>query len=153
MVYFFLWFSVFISLVFCFFCFLEWDAFKSCAFLSLGVLFMSMYVSLGNHVWYSYFMVLIFLSGVLSLLVYLSSLGSYVVVNNYYFWLLFFFFLIFVLVFCDFGNFCFFVSDCNFLVMYYSLNVVYVVWIVLMLILLLSFISLNVSMDCCLRSL
>nr|QRZ60651.1 NADH dehydrogenase subunit 6 [Spirocerca lupi] len=150
---FFLFFSVFISLLCFCLCFLDGEPLKSCVLFCLGVLFMSIFISLGIHVWYSYFMVLIFLSGVLSLLTYVCGLVNYNLYYNYVFFGVLFFFIFFWYFFFG-GVFYFdFFSDFNFLLLYYDINYLFVFWLVIILILLLNFISFNLNGSCCLRGL
>nr|YP_003875469.1 NADH dehydrogenase subunit 6 [Chandlerella quiscali]ADL39027.1 NADH dehydrogenase subunit 6 [Chandlerella quiscali] len=130
--------------------FLEWDPLKSCIIMCMGIISMSFYVSLGVHVWYSYFIVLLFLSGIFSLLTYFCSLSFCVSNYNYRY---FFFFLFFVVFFLFFFNYDFvsFFLDFNFLNIYYVFNFYYIFWIVFILFLLLSLISFSFGNGCYMR--
>nr|WAP90822.1 NADH dehydrogenase subunit 6 [Neofoleyellides sp. XM-2022] len=139
-------------LSFIFFCYsiVEYDPLKSCLNFCLGVLFGSIFVSFGVHSWYSYFIILIFLSGVMSMMVYYCSLcGFSYFYSSYIYFFLFSFFFIFFFTY----DFCYVFNDYNFLVMYYSYNFFYVCWLVFILMLLLVFVSFNLDNDFCLRSL
>lgn len=134
--------SIFVS--FLFFClrFLNWDPLKSCVMMCLGVLLMGCYVSLGIHVWYCYFIVLIFISGIFSLLTYFCSISNLCDFRNFYY--IFFSFLVcfFFVYYGDF-SFDFFFYDFNFLVIYYDFSYYYVFWIVFVLLLFLRLVSFN----------
>nr|WGC93661.1 NADH dehydrogenase subunit 6 [Mansonella perstans] len=138
--------SFFVSvLMFCF-SFLEWDPLKSSVLMCLGILFMSCYISLGLHVWYSYFVILIFLSGVFSLLTYFCSLSNFSDYNNYFYLFVVLIFSLFILVFFfDYDFFFFCHLDFNFLYIYYDFNYYYIFWIVFVLLLFLSLISFSLS--------
>nr|YP_010837674.1 NADH dehydrogenase subunit 6 [Mansonella sp. 'DEUX']WGC93683.1 NADH dehydrogenase subunit 6 [Mansonella sp. 'DEUX']WGC93695.1 NADH dehydrogenase subunit 6 [Mansonella sp. 'DEUX'] len=142
----FLYCSFFISmLVFCF-SFLEGDPLKSSVLMCLGILFMSCYISLGLHVWYSYFVILVFLSGVFSLLTYFCSLSNFNSYNNYFYLIVVLFFLLFIFYFFfDYDFFFFCHLDLNFLCIYYDFNYYYIFWIVFVLLLFLSLISFSLS--------
>nr|YP_010481282.1 NADH dehydrogenase subunit 6 [Dipetalonema gracile]UVN17309.1 NADH dehydrogenase subunit 6 [Dipetalonema gracile] len=136
----FVYFSFFLSFLFFCFSFLDWDPLKSCVMMCFGVLFMSCYVSLGLHVWYSYFIVLIFLSGIFSLLTYFCSICNFVSFYSYYYWFFMVILVFLFLFFFDF-DFCFFLLDFNFFVIYYDFSYYCVFWIVFVLFLLLNLLS------------
>nr|WGC93707.1 NADH dehydrogenase subunit 6 [Mansonella sp.] len=137
--------SFFISvLMFCF-SFLEWDPLKSSVAMCLGILFMSCYVSLGLHVWYSYFIILIFLSGVFSLLTYFCSLSNFSSYDNYFYLFVVLFFLLLVFVFLFDFDFFFCYLDLNFLCVYYDFSYYYVFWIVFILLLFLNLMSFSLG--------
>nr|AFB71302.1 NADH dehydrogenase subunit 6 [Wuchereria bancrofti] len=149
----FFYFSFFLSLLFFCLSFLDWDPMKSCISMCLGILFMSCYISLGVHVWYSYFIVLIFLSGIFSLLTYFCSLSGYCYYYNYnYFLFVFIFFCFLFFVFFDYDFFSFNLGY-DFLGICYDFNFYYVFWVVLVLFLLLSLISINLSYGMFMRGL
>nr|YP_009178988.1 NADH dehydrogenase subunit 6 [Passalurus ambiguus]ALJ93252.1 NADH dehydrogenase subunit 6 [Passalurus ambiguus] len=68
---------LFFSIVMCVFFYYNLDPMKCSFFLVLSLLFISPVMSFGVHVWYSYFVCMIFLSGVFVILVYFSSLSSF----------------------------------------------------------------------------
>lgn len=70
-------FILFLSLLFSLFCYLNIDPIKSCLFLILSLLRISFFLSFGLEVWYSYFVCIVFLSGIFVILVYFSSLSKY----------------------------------------------------------------------------
>nr|YP_004300485.1 NADH dehydrogenase subunit 6 [Pristionchus pacificus]ADZ52288.1 NADH dehydrogenase subunit 6 [Pristionchus pacificus] len=65
-----------ISVVFCVLCFMNLDPMKSSFFLIFSLLSSMPIMSFSNHVWYSYFICLLFLSGIFVILVYFSSLSK-----------------------------------------------------------------------------
>uniref|UniRef100_A0A8R1Z5L9 NADH dehydrogenase subunit 6 n=1 Tax=Pristionchus pacificus TaxID=54126 RepID=A0A8R1Z5L9_PRIPA len=65
-----------ISVVFCVLCFINLDPIKSRFFLIFSLLSRIPIISFRNHVWYSYFICLLFLSGIFVILVYFSSLSK-----------------------------------------------------------------------------
>nr|YP_003734889.1 NADH dehydrogenase subunit 6 [Setaria digitata]ACZ44413.1 NADH dehydrogenase subunit 6 [Setaria digitata] len=134
----FLYVSVLFSVFFFFLSFLDWDPLKSCLMMCVGIIFMGFYVSLGIHSWYSYFIILVFLSGIFSLLTYFCSLCNYNLYVNYYY--VYFFFFFFFVFFFDL-DFCFFYFDYNFVCIYYDFNYYYIFWIIFVLLLLLNLIS------------
>nr|YP_010938366.1 NADH dehydrogenase subunit 6 [Mansonella ozzardi]WLE64572.1 NADH dehydrogenase subunit 6 [Mansonella ozzardi]WLV27608.1 NADH dehydrogenase subunit 6 [Mansonella ozzardi]WLW41718.1 NADH dehydrogenase subunit 6 [Mansonella ozzardi]WLW41742.1 NADH dehydrogenase subunit 6 [Mansonella ozzardi]WLW41754.1 NADH dehydrogenase subunit 6 [Mansonella ozzardi] len=139
-------------LMFCFSC-LEWNPLKSCVSLCLGILFMSCYISLGLHVWYSYFIILIFLSGVFSLLTYFCSMSNFSYYENYfYIFVMFFVVLLFFLFFFDYDFFSHYL-DFNFLCVYYDFNYYYIFWVISLLLLFLNLISYNLGDKCYMRGL
>uniref|UniRef100_A0A8R1TNC7 NADH dehydrogenase subunit 6 n=1 Tax=Onchocerca volvulus TaxID=6282 RepID=A0A8R1TNC7_ONCVO len=142
----FIFFYVSVFFAFVFFClsFLDWDPLKSCVMMCLGVMSMSCYVSLGVHVWYSYFVVLIFFSGIFSLLTYFCSMSNFIFYYNYFFFFSLFlvsFFFVFVVDF----DFSLFFSDFNFLYVCYDFSYYYVFWVVFILFLFLILISFSLN--------
>lgn len=141
-----LYFCVFMCFYFCLLCFLDFDGLKSSFYFCLSVVFSSVKISLGYNVIYSYFFVLIFLTGVLSLIIYFSSLNfSYTGFININFFIFFFgFFFIFfdyniLLVDFDLGG------------VYFHYNFFYFFWIFLVLFFFLFLISIGLSFKGCLR--
>lgn len=149
----FFYFSFFLSILFFCLSFLDWDPMKSCIMICLGILFISCYISLGVHVWYSYFIVLIFLSGIFSLLTYFCSISGCNYYYNYgYFFVVFIFFCFLFFIFFDY-DFFFFNFDYDFLSICYDFNFYYVFWVVLILFILLSLIRFNLGCDRFIRGL
>lgn len=68
---------MFFSLIFSLFCYLNIDPMKRCLFLILSLLSLSPFLSFGNEIWFSYFVCIVFLSGIFVILVYFSSLSKY----------------------------------------------------------------------------
>nr|BAV78674.1 NADH dehydrogenase subunit 6 [Steinernema kushidai] len=69
-------FFFFFSLLSCAFSYMNMDPMKSSFFLVLSLLFSMPLISFFYHVWFSYFICLLFLSGVFVILVYFSSLSK-----------------------------------------------------------------------------
>nr|YP_003433731.1 NADH dehydrogenase subunit 6 [Trichostrongylus vitrinus]ACX85097.1 NADH dehydrogenase subunit 6 [Trichostrongylus vitrinus] len=65
-------------------CYWNLDPMKSCFFLILSMLMLMPLMSFGNNIWYSYFISLLFLSGIFVILVYFSSLSSLSMSKVYY---------------------------------------------------------------------
>lgn len=139
-----LYFGILLSVIFFFIRFLDSDPLKRCLIICVGILFISCYMSLGIHSWYSYFIVLIFLRGIFSLLTYFCSICNYNMFFSYYYWFIFSLFFVFFCLFFDLDYFCFF-SDANFVIIYYDFNYYYVFWIVFVLLLLLNLIRFSFS--------
>ena len=66
--------SLFVSLL----CYLSIDPIKSCLYLVLSLILLTPYLSIINEVWYSYFVCIIFLSGIFVILVYFTSISKYI---------------------------------------------------------------------------
>ena len=81
------------------------DAIKSILSLVFTLLVIIPLVSFFNHVWFSYFICLLFLSGIFVILVYFSSLSKVEVLNSPFGFLLgvltFFYFYPFLFFYCD----------------------------------------------------
>lgn len=56
--------------------YLNIDPLKSCLFLIRFLIFYLIFLSLNSHIWYSYFICLIFVRGILAILVYFTSLSN-----------------------------------------------------------------------------
>lgn len=69
---------VFLSLFISLLCYLSIDPIKSCLYLVLSLILLTPYLSLINEVWYSYFICIIFLSGIFVILVYFTSISKYI---------------------------------------------------------------------------
>nr|ADN52152.1 NADH dehydrogenase subunit 6 [Loa loa] len=144
--------SIFFAFLFFSLSFLDWDPLKSCIMMCLGILFMSCYISLGVHIWYSYFIILLFLSGIFSLLTYFCSMSNFIFFYNYNYFYLFSFFCLFFLFCFDYDFFSVY-FDFNFLSIYYDFSYYYVFWIIFILFLLLVLVSFNFGSDCFMRGL
>jgi hypothetical protein len=113
-----------LSVVFCYLRFISTDPLKGAYCLIFSRLFVAVFFSVFSYSWISYFLVLLFLSGVFFLMVYLSSLcskGVYVVGGVVWFF------------FCCFyiGVRYYFVSFCGFGIVKYFLGgfIFYFFWV------------------------
>lgn len=80
------WFMM-LSVFMCLFMYLRMDPIKGRFFLVLGLLNVAPIISMNLHVWYTYYICLLFLSGVFVILVYFSRLSKFVYLRRP-FWLL-----------------------------------------------------------------
>lgn len=118
---------MYFSVLMCVFFYYGLDPIKCRFFLVLSLLFVSPVISFGVYVWYSYYICLIFLSGIFVILVYFSSLSSYVYLNKP-FWL-FFFFMSFLVGDVFFNNFGYLLGvNLVFYIVYFGI-VVYVIFL------------------------
>nr|ALM87704.1 NADH dehydrogenase subunit 6 [Aspiculuris tetraptera] len=130
-------FCMVLSVLMCVFFYYSLDPLKCGFFLVLSLIFVVPGLSLGCHVWYSYFICLIFLSGVFVILVYFSSLSGYVFMKKPY-WIVFFLFCFVV------GKVYFDLLECSFFGLnefYYSCYLGVVIFIVLCLVFFMNFVS------------
>nr|YP_009142692.1 NADH dehydrogenase subunit 6 [Oxyuris equi]AKI07545.1 NADH dehydrogenase subunit 6 [Oxyuris equi] len=81
---------MFFSLLLCCLFYYSLDPMKCSFFLVLSLVFMAPGMSQGLYVWYSYYICLIFLSGIFVILVYFSSLSKFSYMKKPW-WLIFFF--------------------------------------------------------------
>nr|ABY21268.1 NADH dehydrogenase subunit 6 [Enterobius vermicularis] len=72
----------FLSVYMCVLFYYNSDPMKGSFFLVLSLAFIVPVVSYGGHVWYSYFICLVFLSGVFVILVYFSSLSTFMFMGS-----------------------------------------------------------------------
>lgn len=122
------------------------DPIKSSFFLIFSLLFRIPLVSMRIHIWFSYFICLLFLSGIFVILVYFSSLSKINVTKSYLSFLCFFLSLLFV------GYF--FIFDVKFLSLtgfYYSVYWLVFGFILLVLIFFINFRSYFLSFSGALR--
>nr|ARV88270.1 NADH dehydrogenase subunit 6 [Caenorhabditis sp.] len=70
------------SLVSCMLSYISIDPMKSSFFLILSLLFTMPILSFGMHIWFSYFVCLLFLSGIFVILVYFSSISKINLMNS-----------------------------------------------------------------------
>nr|ASS35170.1 NADH dehydrogenase subunit 6 [Thelazia callipaeda] len=143
-------FMIFLSFFFFVLMFLEWNYFSSCLMMVLGVICLSCFLSLGVHSWYSYFIILVFLSGILSMLTYFCSLGGFNWSFSYYYFFLFFFICFSCFGFFDLDFFEFFLSD-YFFVFGYDFNYYYIFWLLLVLFFFLFGLSFSLKGSGCFR--
>nr|YP_007890344.1 NADH dehydrogenase subunit 6 [Bursaphelenchus mucronatus]AGC41352.1 NADH dehydrogenase subunit 6 [Bursaphelenchus mucronatus] len=80
----FMYFFIFILLV-CYFSLMSFDPFKSCLLMILSLMLMSFILSFSKFIWVSYFVCLLFLSGIFVILIYFSSLSSFFFFFSNYF--------------------------------------------------------------------
>nr|YP_003097126.1 NADH dehydrogenase subunit 6 [Angiostrongylus costaricensis]ACT88796.1 NADH dehydrogenase subunit 6 [Angiostrongylus costaricensis] len=142
---------VLISLFFCVLSYINNDPIKSSFFLIFSMLFSMPVMSFVGYVWYSYFVSMLFLSGIFVILVYFSSLSSFMNLGTYC-WLLGFFLTVFFLLMVEGVDF----SKWGYIglsVFYYDLNMVLLVYLVMMLFFFMSFVSYYLSFSGALRSL
>uniref|UniRef100_UPI0030E4EF4E NADH dehydrogenase subunit 6 n=1 Tax=Porrocaecum reticulatum TaxID=2161849 RepID=UPI0030E4EF4E len=125
-----------LAILSCVLSYINVDPMKSCFFLIFSLLMVMPLISFFSHVWFSYFICLLFLSGIFVILVYFSSLSKVSSVETPFYVLggvasVFFFYPFFYSVFN-------FVAINNF---YYSFYWGAVVWIILILIFFMNFTS------------
>nr|AKU36876.1 NADH dehydrogenase subunit 6 [Angiostrongylus costaricensis]BAV82632.1 NADH dehydrogenase subunit 6 [Angiostrongylus costaricensis] len=139
-----------ISLSFCVLSYVNSDPIKSSFFLVFSMLFCMPVMSFVSYVWYSYFVCMLFLSGIFVILVYFSSLSSFVDFNVYY-WFFFFLLTVFFLmvVDMDYSKWLY----VGLAVFYYELNVFILMYLILLLVFFMSFVSYYLSFSGALRSL
>lgn len=139
-------FFVFFSVFFCYLSCLILDPIKRALFLVFSLIFFSPVLSFSNFVWFSYFVCLIFLSGVFVIIVYFSSISnffSFSFSHSLIFFLITGFFFSWILLFYE-G----FVLLNSF---YYFVFIGFFIWIILNLIFFLNFISYFLSFSGALR--
>nr|YP_009186334.1 NADH dehydrogenase subunit 6 [Parastrongyloides trichosuri]BAT21175.1 NADH dehydrogenase subunit 6 [Parastrongyloides trichosuri] len=131
-VYMFLFFSIF----FCYCSFLMMDPMKSSFFLVFSLLVCMPMVSFFTFVWYSYFICLLFLSGVFVIVVYFSSLSSF-----YYFNYSFSFFVFLISFFVFSPIFVVVGSSLGINIFYYDVYFLFFILIVCCLLFFMNFVS------------
>nr|YP_009176854.1 NADH dehydrogenase subunit 6 [Strongyloides venezuelensis]BAT21225.1 NADH dehydrogenase subunit 6 [Strongyloides venezuelensis] len=86
-----MWYWLFLSLFICSLSYYNMDPLKSCLLLVLSLLVVLPVISYSNYLWYSYFVCMLFLSGIFVVMVYFSSLCNYFFgVSKYGLFILFF---------------------------------------------------------------
>nr|QXU74738.1 NADH dehydrogenase subunit 6 [Wellcomia compar] len=139
---------MFFSVLMCVFFYFSLDPMKCSFFLVLSLFFILPVISFGVYVWYSYYICMIFLSGIFVILVYFSSLSNYVYFNKS-FVMIFFFFSFFV------GDI--FFNNFNYLlninIIYYVVYFFIFVYIIFLLLFFLGFMSYYLSFGSAMRSL
>lgn len=80
-----------ISLLFCLFSYINIDPMKCSFFLIFSLILITPLISFGSHIWFSYFICLLFLSGIFVILVYFSSISGISYKNLYGGYLIFLF--------------------------------------------------------------
>nr|AJF94002.1 NADH dehydrogenase subunit 6 [Halicephalobus gingivalis] len=137
---------MFFSLLMSFLCYLNIDPMKSCLYLVFSLIFISPFLSFGLQIWYSYFICLIFLSGIFVILVYFSSLSKY----N------FFKFSLSILIFFSFffvGYFYVFHYNFNLFSLYFFNYFLLFLWVIFSLLLFMNFTSYFMNFSGALRKL
>nr|YP_009257359.1 NADH dehydrogenase subunit 6 [Angiostrongylus malaysiensis]ALD62326.1 NADH dehydrogenase subunit 6 [Angiostrongylus cantonensis]ANG44576.1 NADH dehydrogenase subunit 6 [Angiostrongylus malaysiensis] len=124
------------------------DPIKSSFFLVFTMLFCMPMMSFVSYVWYSYFVCMLFLSGIFVILVYFSSMSSFLELKIY-FW--FVGLVMTLLCFCMFEDF-FFCNLSGLTVFYYDLNFFLLFYLVIILLFFMSFVSYYLSFSGALRS-
>lgn len=121
------------SLFICFLSYLNIDPIKSCLLLILSLIFISPVLSLGNQIWFRYYVCLIFLSGIFVILVYFSRLSKYNFFNHNLSFLVFIGFLFF--------PFLLFKNNLLVYVIYFRNNFLIIFWVIFSLLLFMNFTS------------
>lgn len=129
-------FFLFLSLLRGVFRYLNLDPIKSSFFLIFSLLSSIPLVSFSVHIWFSYFICLLFLRGVFVILVYFSSLSRIGLRRSYFY---FFALLISLFIFLSFYTLDYFYLNLN--VFYYSIYFSMLVFILLILIFFMNFTS------------
>nr|YP_004927936.1 NADH dehydrogenase subunit 6 [Wellcomia siamensis]ACV96772.1 NADH dehydrogenase subunit 6 [Wellcomia siamensis] len=139
---------MFFSVLMCVFFYFNLDPMKCSFFLVLSLFFILPVISFGIYVWYSYYICMIFLSGIFVILVYFSSLSNYVYFNKS-FVMVFFFFSFFVgdIIFNNFN----YLLNIN--IIYYVIYFFVFVYIIFLLLFFLGFMSYYLSFGSAMRSL
>lgn len=122
--------SIFIILI----SYLNIDPLKSSFFLIFSLLFSLPLITFRIHIWFSYFVCLLFLRGIFVILVYFSSLSKFGL-NKNYFWYICLFIRFFLFVFC----FCFFNSNLSLVSFYFEIYFVLFCFILFSLLLFINF--------------
>nr|YP_009186368.1 NADH dehydrogenase subunit 6 [Strongyloides ratti]BAT21196.1 NADH dehydrogenase subunit 6 [Strongyloides ratti] len=143
----FVFFFLFFSVLFCYFSFLSMDPMKSVFFLVISLVFLVVLISFGGYVWFSYFICMIFLSGVFVIIVYFSSLSNFFYFDTSFSFLVFFF-SFFYFSFFYFYGYCFVSLN----VFYYFFFFPFFFWIVFCLLFFMNFISFFIGFSGALRS-
>lgn len=135
-----------LSLLICVYFYYDLDPMKCRFFLVLSLVGLSFFFSLGLYLWYSYFICLVFLSGVFIILVYFSRLSSFIYVKKPL-WMVFFFFCLLVGK-VEINYFSGFVGVNE---LYYNYYLWFVVMVIVSLIFFLGFVRYNVVLGSALR--
>lgn len=143
--------SLFLCFVFIIMRFLSFEALKSCFYLCMCVLSLVFMFSLGNFELGGYFIVLIFFSGLLGLMVYYCSFSILFRKFNLFFFFLFYSMLCsacFISILCED---IFLLEDFKFI--YEEENIMVLLWLIMVLLMLLLFLRYSFIVKGCLRSL
>lgn len=127
---------IFLSLFFCCVSFSSIDPLKRSLYLVLSLLCISPIISFFSYVWFSYFICLIFLSGVFVIVVYFSSIIKFFNFNSSFDVFVFFFSLF---TFSVYFSYNYGIVSLN--TFYYSVYFVYFVYIIFSLLFFLNFVS------------
>nr|YP_010618323.1 NADH dehydrogenase subunit 6 [Camallanus lacustris]WAX01713.1 NADH dehydrogenase subunit 6 [Camallanus lacustris] len=142
-----LFFCFFLSVVFCFLSYVSWDPMKSSFYSISSLLGLCPLLSMCGHVWYSYYVCMLFLSGIFVVIVYFSSLCFYV------YSVAIFFVLFFMLVF--FGWDCTLLDFTDLLGLefsYWACYLSFMVWLVGLMLVFLGFVNFFLNFCGALRS-
>lgn len=137
-----------ISLFFRFMSYMNNDPIKRSFFLIFSMLFCIPIMSFVNYVWYSYFVCMLFLSGIFVILVYFSGLSSFLEFRVY-FWFVGFVLTLMCLNFVS-EDFCFGISG-GLNVFYYEVNFFLLLYLIVVLLFFMSFVSYYLSFSGALR--
>nr|YP_009024210.1 NADH dehydrogenase subunit 6 [Oesophagostomum asperum]AGL61152.1 NADH dehydrogenase subunit 6 [Oesophagostomum asperum] len=126
--------------------YMSMDPMKSSFFLILSMLMCMPMLSFSGYIWFSYFICLLFLSGIFVILVYFSSLSKINVVKSYM--VLLSFFLSLLIVGVTYNNVLYFVSLSVF---YYSIFWIIISYVLLILLFFMNFTSFFLNFSGALR--
>lgn len=123
-----------LSLIFCFYSYYNIDPIKRRLSIILSLIIVSFIINFSVNVIYRYFICILFLRGIFVIIVYFSSLSSYINKEIFFVWLAMFFRLFFLvnIIFFDF-------SFDSFISFYYNYNSIFVLYVIFNLIYFLNF--------------
>nr|YP_008994647.1 NADH dehydrogenase subunit 6 [Protostrongylus rufescens]AGW80387.1 NADH dehydrogenase subunit 6 [Protostrongylus rufescens] len=137
-----------LCLGFCLMSYINNDPIKSCFYLIMSMLVLMPLMSFANYSWFSYFVSMLFLSGIFVILVYFSSMSSFMKFNSD---LKVLGFLVSVMLLLSLGLF-----GKNLLmvlsVFYYDSNICLLMYLVLVLLIFMNYVSYFLSFSGALRS-
>jgi len=134
-----------LSLFFCFLSYVNIDPIKRSFFLITCLIVSSFFLSVGSYIWYSYFVCLLFLSGIFVIIVYFSSLSKITKVRKR------FLLPIFTIIFLSFPQILSYNPKVNLSRFYFDLNIFVLMYIIFFLIFFLNFSSYVLSFAGALR--
>nr|YP_007183176.1 NADH dehydrogenase subunit 6 [Dictyocaulus eckerti]AFV32095.1 NADH dehydrogenase subunit 6 [Dictyocaulus eckerti] len=137
------------SLIFCMFSYVNVDPIKSCFFLILSMICSMVFLSSASYVWYSYFVCLLFLSGVFVILVYFSSLSNFLYKCSYLFFVVFLFSFFYCCVSMDLSL----MKNVSMMCFYYYICIPVIIFLTFFLLFYINFMSFYLSFSGALRSL
>nr|YP_010575573.1 NADH dehydrogenase subunit 6 [Varestrongylus eleguneniensis]UZM11413.1 NADH dehydrogenase subunit 6 [Varestrongylus eleguneniensis] len=139
---------MFMSIFFCLMSYVNNDPIKSCFFLIFSMLSIMPLMTFFNYVWFSYFVCMLFMSGIFVILVYFSSLSSFFSFAPYFFLVG----LLLSLLMCFVGYNMVFFSNVGLQVFYYELNFFLLFYLIAVLLFFMNFVSYYLSFSGALRS-
>ena len=135
-----------LSVLMCVIFYFNLDPIKCRFFLVVSLLCLSFFFSFGLYVWYSYYICIIFLSGIFVILVYFSGLSKFININKPL-RVIFFFFVLLV----NKVQFRVFFNNLGINEFYYDFYYGVVVYIVIILLFFLGFVRYNITLGVALR--